>query len=141
MRHLNRILFALSLGFGLAPSLLCAQQLSQPASVLPWRALQPEVKLALNAPVKSTPLKSVASDSPAWLLKKARPLSQQAPAREDLPMVETESFENLGYLKSNSATQETQSSQRNRSSRARSKGSNNWFRALRIPANRSGSRR
>ncbi len=143
MCHLTRIpfFFVLSLGFGLAPSLLCAQQLHQPASVLPWRATQPEAKLALNSPVKVGPKKSSEKDSPAWLIEAAKPIIQEPSAEQDLPSVEKESFADLGQLHRYSAAQKTKSIRRSRSSHSASKESFNLFRALGIKANRAGNRR
>ncbi len=130
MCHRNRILFVFALSAGLVPSLLSAQQLCQPASMLPWRASQPELKLALHGPIKSGLRGNGRSDSPAWLLDTAQPIAQESRVQKDLPSVEKESFANLGQLNRNFGTPNTRSAYRKRSSNSAGKRSFRLFRAL-----------
>jgi len=132
----KQLSFVLALHAGLTPSLLSAQQLSQPASMLPWQAAQPEINqseiyLALNGPIRRS-----VSDSPAWLLDTTKPLSRQSPKKNTMPMVETESFVNLGPLNKHSTAQKARSSQRKRASHTNGHGSFSLFRALGIQADR-----
>lgn len=141
MSFLQRLCLVLAHCAWLTPSLLSAQQLSQPASMLPWQVAQPEINqpemyLALNSPIRSS-----VSDSPAWLLDTAKPLSRQSHKGNTMPMIETESFSNLGQMNKHSTAQNAQSGQRKRTSRTSSHRSFNFFRALGIQASRSGSRR
>jgi len=137
----KHLCFAFSLSLGLVPSLLSAQQLSQPASILPWRSSPPEVKLALQA---SQETRSKASDSPAWLIESAKPLTQLSPTQDDMPMVETESYANLGQINRRSADQKPQSIRPIRRKNASPSSSNRSFsllRALGFKINRSDDRR
>ncbi len=144
MCHLNRInrnIYVLTLALGLSPSLLSAQQLSQPASVRPWQSPQAE----LDSFTENSLAESNVSPSPAWLIDSAKPLSQPLSVQQDLPMVETESFAHLGELNRHSTNRTSNpkdgSDQLNRPSTTKSEKSLRLFRALGVEKNVSDDRR
>ena len=136
MYQFSRSLFVLSVGLGLSPSHLNAQQLSQPASVLPWKPAKVETQLALKSPITASE-----SDSPRWLTEQAKPLTTQQAKAKALPMVETEQFADLGPLDDDPTAQPLQRVRPNRTGRTNAVRPFNLFRALGIQASRSGNRR
>ena len=95
-----RSILILALACGLIPTVANAQQLRQPASVLPLNRSQPAAKRVIQAPE--------AELLPHWLLQanKAKPdqalptqkVAQRTATRKAMPMVETEDFSWLGDI-------------------------------------------
>lgn len=69
------------------------EALQQPSSVLPWQPAQ-----VLQQPPSVDPLAAAALQQPAWLIETPQ-IEQVSP---ELPMVEKESYAEIGYLKLNS---------------------------------------
>ena len=128
---INRLAFALVLSLGFASTLAQAQQLQQPASVLPWAGSQPEIKLALRPPVAKIP-----EDSPGWLVEPVKQPFETAPPKTGLHMVETEKFVDLGPLEAEPTQAATSRGARTRNHAAAASRPWNIFKALGIQANR-----
>ena len=125
----------LLLSLGCIPSLLHAQQLQQPESVLPWSATQPKVTLALRPPVSAR-----LDDSPAWLVGSVQNRAETPPKSSGLHMVETEPFVDLGPLEAEPIPKTTSSAFRQRTSRSTLSRPLSFFKALGIQANRPQNR-
>ncbi|MGI9428808.1 MAG: hypothetical protein ACR2NM_09130 [Bythopirellula sp.] len=129
---LNQYTLALLLSLGFLPNSIQAQQLQQPASVLPWAGAQPEIKLALRPPVSSI---NASKDVPAWLDDSVSKPVQTAPKSSGLHRVETERFVDLGPLDEQPYQPTTGPTLRQRSNRSKTSGPLSFFKALGIRAN------
>ncbi len=116
-----------------------AQQLSQPASVLPWQPdrLGNEAQNAFELPTISRQ-----SDSPMWLLDVQNSIKhKRTEEKSDLPNVETEHHSDLGQLEADPATSRRYSVHRKRATGTNSGRSFSLLRALGIQASRGNNRR
>lgn len=134
---LTQYALALAFSLGFLPSSLQAQQLQQPASVLPWASAQPEMKLALRPPRSPN---TDADDSPAWLLDSAKKPAKATPKSNGLHMVETERFVDLGPLDEEPNQASASPPRKNRSFGSNRSRPLSFLRALGIRTNRSGTR-
>jgi len=108
-----------------------AQVLKQPASVIPWEGMP----IGNSKHVPKSPAQDYYSNSPAWLITDAEPLSQPASLRKkSLPMVESENFANLGRLNLASASPDRNKKQQNPRSAVSKSQSFNLFHALGVQA-------
>ena len=128
---------ALLLSLGWMPQVVHAQQLQQPASILPWHGSRPEMQLALRPPLTQLPN---IEDSPAWLVDSGKQPAQTKSKSSGLFMVETEEFVDLGTLNQEPTAPTGGNANRKWSGKPQAKGPGSFLRALGIQAFRPGKR-
>jgi len=105
---LGRAVIVIALGCILTPASLHAQQIRQPASVLPWKAS----KAGPRTTTIVDPTNTSQNAPPAWLLQTAKKPFKHSSAHKKLPMVESESFSHLGQIHAHSSSQRASTSKR-----------------------------
>ncbi len=98
MNFLQQTSICIALGCLLAPASVQAQQIRQPASILPWNSPKTDKPVTIVTPKSSNP-----TDSPAWLIETAEKPFHHASIRNKLPNVESQSPVLLGQIRSGSA--------------------------------------
>ncbi len=133
------ILSTLALVFSQVAATSVAQQLSQPASVLPWT---PNQQSAETQHAFELPTITRGSDSPMSLLDVQNSVQRKGvEEKPELPNVEKEHHSDLGHLDAAPATPHRYSLQRNRATSSKSGRSFSLLRALGIQASRGNNRR
>lgn len=135
MRHQSQI-FLVVLFVAVVTADASSQQLAQPLSVRPWASHVQMQKLPrLQAPASSQ------QTQPSWLLESTVSNAAASNDRSDLPMVEAESYAELGELRADSVEQRGATSQRKWRPQGTPRRSFSLLRALGFEASRPATRK
>ncbi|MEM8947039.1 MAG: hypothetical protein AAGD11_17825 [Planctomycetota bacterium] len=135
LKNASRLALMVSFAIVCCDHATATEPIRQPASVLPW---QPEQVGQLPRAFRTE--QSAAMRQPAWLLAEPTPKSAPTSASSHLPMVETESYAEIGTLQLDSAEQRRLAEQRQRVERRSPARSFSLLRALGFQNRQSSTR-
>lgn len=135
MRHQSQVFLTL-LFVAVVTANASAQQLAQPLSVRPWASRTQSHEL----PQLQTPVPGEQTQ-PSWLLESAVSEDASASDHSDLPMVESESYAELGELRADSVEQRGVTSHRKWRPQGTPRRSFSLLRALGFEASRPALRK